>query len=92
MRTGSKTYGMLDQLFLRIVILKMMVVIAIIYDKEICDMDKSCQELNDFNTDGINDLPELTAEEADIIERQIDDLYEGPVFQRKLEAYYETRD
>ena len=52
-------------------------------------MDKSCQELNDFDTDGINDLPELTPEEADIIERQIDDLYEGLVFQRKLEAYYE---
>lgn len=52
-------------------------------------MDKPCQELNDFDTDVINDLPELTPEEADIIERQIDDLYEGPVFQRKLEAYYE---
>ncbi len=51
-------------------------------------MDKSYHEVHD-DADCIDDLPELTAEEANIIERQIDDLYEGPVFQRKLEAYYE---
>lgn len=47
------------------------------------------QDTDQVETDIIDDLPELTPEEADIIERQIDALYEGPEFQCRLESYYE---
>jgi len=70
----------------------MTVHLSIICDKEIYSMNKPYREMTDHleETDiSVDDLPELTPEEADIIERQIDALYEGPEFQCRLEAYYE---